>query len=79
MSKATKIALFEGKQIRRNWDKTQEKWYFSVVDAVQVLTNQIDFIKARKYWNTLAERLRIEGSEVVTKCHQLKLVAAALA
>ena len=76
MSKTTKIALFEGKQIRRLWDKTQEKWYFSVVDVVQVLTNQIDFVKARKYWNKLAERLRIEGSEVVTKCHQLKLVAA---
>ncbi|OGK27660.1 antirepressor [Candidatus Roizmanbacteria bacterium RIFCSPHIGHO2_02_FULL_40_13b] len=76
MTKTTKIALFEGKQIRRHWDKTQEKWYFSVVDVVQVLTNQIDFIKARKYWNKLAERLRIEGSEVVTKCHQLKLVAA---
>ena len=67
------IALFEGTKIRRVWDAKREKWYFSVVDIVQVLTNQADFVKARKYWNKLAERLRNEGSEVVTKCHQLKL------
>lgn len=75
MIRNSKIAIFEGKRIRRHWDKKQEKWYFSVVDVVQVLTNQADFTKARKYWNKLAERLRTEGSEVVTKCHQLKMVA----
>lgn len=72
----TKIALFEGKQIRRLWDPKKEVWYFSVVDTVQVLTSQSDFTKARKYWNKLAERLRSEGSEVVTDCHQLKMIAA---
>lgn len=76
VTKASKIAIFEGKRIRRHWDQTQEKWYFSVVDVVQVLTDQVNFTKARKYWNKLAERLRKEGSEVVTKCHRLKMLAA---
>ena len=70
-SEAPKIAIFEGRKIRRQWDENKEKWYFSVVDIVQVLTDQIDFSRARKYWNKLAERLRKEGSQVVTKCHQL--------
>lgn len=69
----TKIAIFEGKKIRHHWDEKKEKWYFSVVDVIQALINQPDFIKSRKYWNKLAERLRKEGSEVVTKCHRLKL------
>jgi len=72
----TKLAIFEGRKIRRHWDKKAEKWYFSVVDVVQALTDQPDFIKSRKYWNKLAERLRKEGSEVVTKCHRLKMLAA---
>lgn len=76
MKKDSKIAIFEGKKIRRYWDEVREKWYFSVVDVVQVLTDQSNFTTARKYWNKLAERLRMEGSEVVTKCHQLKMVAA---
>jgi len=76
MEEAPKIAIFEGKKIRRHWDNKQEKWFFSAVDVIQVLTDQINFTKARKYWNKLAERLRDEGSEVVTKCHQLKMLAA---
>lgn len=72
----SKLAIFEGRKIRRHWDKKAEKWYFSVVDIVQALTDQPDFIKSRKYWNKLAERLRKEGSEVVTKCHRLKMLAA---
>lgn len=71
-----KTAIFEGKRIRRHWDDERELWYFSVVDVVQVLTNQSDFTTARKYWNKLAERLRTEGSESVTKCHQLKMIAS---
>lgn len=74
-SSRSSLTLFKGKKIRRHWDEKQEKWYFSVVDIVQVLTDQIDFTRARKYWNKLAERLRKEGSEVVTKCHQLKMLA----
>jgi len=72
----TKIAIFEGRQIRRLWDEKNEKWWFSVVDIIQVLTNQVNFTRSRKYWNKLAQRLRAEGSEVVTKCHQLKMRAA---
>src|SRR3990167_7314042 len=73
MTKTTKIAIFEGKGIRRHWNDTEEKWYFSVVDLVAALTNSRN---PRKYWNKLAERLRKEGSESVTKCHQLKMQAA---
>ncbi|OGI15053.1 MAG: antirepressor [Candidatus Moranbacteria bacterium RIFCSPHIGHO2_12_FULL_54_9] len=69
-SKIKTIALFEGKQIRRHWDDEKELWYFSVIDVVKILTNSAD---ARKYWNKLAERLRKEGNESVTKCHRLKL------
>ena len=70
-----KIALFEGKQIRRLWDKRREKWYFSVVDIVAVLTDQADFQLARNYWKVLKNRLKKEGSEVVTKCNRLKMEA----
>jgi DNA-damage-inducible protein D len=69
----TKIALFKGKTIRRVI--YQNEWWFSVVDVVQALIDQLDDYKARKYWNKLAQRLRDEGSEVVTNCHRLKLEA----
>ncbi len=59
--------------IRKAWYK--EEWYFSVVDIMAVLTDQSDHQIARKYWNKLAERLRNEGSEVVTNCHRLKMIA----
>ncbi len=72
----TKLAIFEGKKIRRHWDKKAEKWYFSVVDIVAVLINQIDHKKAQSYWTTLKNRLKEEGSEVVTKCDQLKMQAS---
>jgi len=74
--KPQKVALFMGRQIRRHWDEENELWYFSVVDVVTVLANQPNFARARKYWNKLAQRLKEEGSEVVTKCHRLKLLAA---
>lgn len=64
------IAIFENKKIRRIWHK--EKWWFSVVDVVGALVDSQD---SRKYWNKLSQRLREEGSEVVTFCHQLKLLA----
>ena len=69
------LAIFEGQKIRRHYDEKTETWYFSVVDIVAVLTNQVNFQTARKYWNKLAERLKNEGSEVVTKCHRLKMEA----
>ena len=54
----------------------QEKWYFSIVDIVQILTESKDYLTARKYWNKLKQRLLAEGNETVTNCHQLKLRAA---
>ena len=67
---------FEGQSIRRIYDEDTETWWFSVVDVVQVLTQQADYQTARKYWNKLKERLSKEGSESVTNCHRLKLPAA---
>jgi hypothetical protein len=66
---------FEDRAIRRVYDEPTETWWFSVVDIVQVLTQQSDPTTARKYWNKLKQRLRIEGSQLVTDCHQLKLTA----
>ena len=69
-------AQFEDQSIRRAYDEATESWWFSVVDIVQVLTQQPDFQAARKYWNKLKTRLNTEGSESVTNCHRLKLPAA---
>ena len=69
-------ADFNGQSIRRVFDEATETWWFSVVDVVQVLTQQADYQTARKYWNKLKERLGKEGSESVTNCHRLKLPAA---
>ncbi|HMO45310.1 MAG TPA: BRO family protein [Rubrivivax sp.] len=67
---------FEGQAIRRSYDEATGIWWFSVVDVVQVLTQQPDYQTARKYWNQLKRRLEKEGSESVTACHRLKLPAA---
>ena len=69
-------AIFEEREIRRLYDEKTETWFFSVVDIIQVLTQQPDFQTARKYWNKLKERLAKEGSQSVTNCHRLKLPAA---
>jgi DNA-damage-inducible protein D len=69
-------AEFDGQTIRRVYDEDSEIWWFSVIDVVQVLTQQADYQTARKYWNKLKERLGKEGSESVTNCHRLKLPAA---
>jgi DNA-damage-inducible protein D len=69
------LAIFEGHEIRRLYDKKTETWFFSVVDIIQVLTQQPDFQTARKYWNKLKERLGKEGSQLVTNCHRFKLPA----
>ncbi len=68
-------AIFEDHEIRRIYDEKSETWFFSVVDIVQVLTQQPDFQTARKYWNKLKERLGKEGSQLVTNCHRFKLPA----
>ncbi|OIO07265.1 phage antirepressor protein [Candidatus Falkowbacteria bacterium CG_4_10_14_0_8_um_filter_41_36] len=67
------IALFQGKKIRKTI--YQKEWWFSVIDVVQVLIDQPDNYAARKYWNKLAQRSKEEGSELVTICHRLKLMA----
>jgi DNA-damage-inducible protein D len=69
------LAVFENFKIRRIYDETKETWYFSVVDIIQALLQQPDFQAARKYWNKLKERLTKEGSQTVTNCHQLKMIA----
>jgi hypothetical protein len=71
-----KPAIFEAHEIRRVYDEETEIWWFSVVDIVQVLTQQQDYQTARKYWNKLKNRLGKEGSQSVTICHRLKLPAA---
>lgn len=76
MVKKNSIKLFGNDKIRAIWDEEQEKWYFSVVDVVAVLTESKDFQTARKYWNKLKQRLKEEGFEPVTNCHQLKMPAA---
>ena len=70
------LILFEDYKIRRLYDEATETWYFSVVDIIQVLTQQTDFQTARNYWKVLKNRLNKEGSESVTKCNRLKLEAA---
>ena len=69
------LAIFEDHKIRRIYDKKSDTWFFSIIDVVQVLTQKADYQTARKYWNKLKERLKKEGSESVTNCHQLKLKA----
>ena len=69
------LAVFEDYKIRRVYDEESEKWYFSVVDIIQVLIQQPDYQTARKYWNKLKERLKKEGSQSVTNCHRLKMEA----
>ncbi|MDR2839099.1 MAG: hypothetical protein LBV49_11135, partial [Azonexus sp.] len=68
-----KIKLFESREVRTEWDADNEKWWFSVVDIVAVLTESID---PQAYWRKLKQRLKDEGNETVTDCHGLKMRAA---
>ena len=70
MTKETAIKLFNDKKIRTHWDEEQEKWYFSIVDVVGVLTESVD---VAAYWRKLKQRLKAEGNETVTNCHGLKI------
>lgn len=76
MTKKQAIQLFQERKVRTIWDDQEEKWYFSIVDVCGVLTDSKDALTARKYWNKLKQRLKDEGNETVTNCHQLKLRAA---
>lgn len=67
------VAVFESWNIRRLYDEERETWYFSVVDIIGILTEQPDISGARNYWYVLKNRLKKEGSEVLTKCKKLRL------
>ena len=73
MTKKQEIQLFEEKKVRTVWDDEQEKWYFSIVDIVEILTESAD---PQAYWRKLKQRLKAEGNETVTNCHGFKMVAA---
>ncbi len=75
MNNEKALAVFENFKIRRTFDEKQEIWYFSVVDIIAALIQQPNYQTARKYWNKLKGRLKQEGSQSVTNCHQLKMVA----
>jgi hypothetical protein len=67
------IILFEEKQVRRAWNKGEEKWHFAITDVIAVLTGSVDL---GAYWRKLKERLKKEGNQTVTNCHGLKMTAA---
>jgi hypothetical protein len=73
MTKETAIKLFHEKQIRSHWDEDLEKWFFSIVDVVGILTESPN---PRKYWSVLKTRLKAEGSELATNCSQLKMISS---
>lgn len=73
MGKEEAIKLFEQKQVRSIWDEEQEKWYFSIVDVITILTESID---PKAYWRELKQRLKQEGNQTVKECHGLKMLAA---
>ena len=72
----SKIKLFDAHQVRAEWDADDEKWWFSVLDIIAILTDQADYTKVRNYWKWLKNKLIAEGSQLVSVTHQLKLVAA---
>ena len=73
MADTDNIHQYEQRQIRTHWDEAQEQWYFSIVDVIAVLTDQPDYDAARNYWKVLKNRLKKEGSQLVTNCNQLKM------
>jgi len=73
MTQREAVQLFEEKRVRTVWDEEQEKWYFSIVDTVAILTDSVD---PTAYWRKLKQRLKEEGNETVTNCHGLKMRAA---
>ena len=75
MKKQTAIKLFEQKKIRTYWSENEEKWFFSIVDVITILTEQTDLQGGRNYWKVLKHRLLKEGNETVTNCNRLKMLA----
>ena len=76
MSDQNRIVIFNEKQIRREWDEEEQDWYLSIVDVIEILTNQPNHDGARKYWSVLKTRLKKEGNELTTICSQLKMKSA---
>jgi hypothetical protein len=76
MNNKESIKLFEEKKVRTIWDEEQEKWYFSIIDVVEILTESKNYQTARNYWKVLKTRLIAEGNETVTNCNQFKMRAA---
>ncbi len=72
MTKENAIKLFQDQKVRVEWDSEQEKWYFSIVDVIAVLTESVN---PQAYWRKLKQRLKAEGNETVTNCHGLKMIA----
>lgn len=70
-----RVQLFEKRQVRTVWNEEMEEWYFSILDVIAILTDQSDYKKVRNYWKWLKNKLRAEGSEVVSITNQLKLLA----
>lgn len=70
-----KISLFGSKEVRQLWDEEAEKWWFSVVDVIEILSDQPSHDRARKYWSVMKTRLKQEGAELTTICSQLKMQA----
>ena len=73
MTKVNAIQLFENKKVRTIWDAQQDKWFISIIDVIEVLTNSPN---PRKYWSILKTRFKVEGSQLTTNCSQLKMKAA---
>ena len=76
MDKSDKLQLFQEQKIRTQWDEKEERWYFSIIDIVEILTEQKDYQGARNYWKVLKHRLLKEGNETVTNCNRLKMLSA---
>jgi len=72
---SSNLTLFQSFQIRKHFDEEKQQWYFSVIDIIAVLTEQTDYKKANNYWRKLKQRLKEEGSEIVTNCHTFKMKA----
>jgi hypothetical protein len=72
MKRENAIQLFEDKKVRTHWDEEQEKWFISIIDVIDILTESID---PNAYWRKLKQRLKAEGNETVTNCHGLKMLA----
>lgn len=72
MKRENAIKIFDQKQVRTQWDNEQGKWYFSIVDIIEILTVSVD---SQAYWRKLKQRLKVEGNETVTNIHGLKMIA----